>query len=174
MKTFLLSIIVFITAIPAVSLAIVIESHVQSSSQSGGVRAENGETVVTGPNNASSQITTRIQANSNGGTSTVQITKTVNGVTETQREEYTVPLAGIQIQARVTPHENPSIQTTIKTNVGIIKSNASTQKDVQRAMRESAMVTQTTMSPHETWLSIVPELVRTFFARIFGSISLFS
>jgi hypothetical protein len=185
---------------PFVVRAIVIETRTEARSSSGGVRAGAGESITTGPNRSSVQISNVLYGNSSGATSSVTVTKTENGVTETRREEHTAPSGagvrieasagnnnagnkGIEIKSTITPAKkqtqspSPSVRATSRA-----QNSANVQAEAQvpnTGMPEAVVHTgEADMLPRPLewsfWQTMVPDVFRLFISRIFGSFNVFS
>ncbi len=92
MKRITVVILAMITMTPVGAGAIVVSTS--ASSQSGGVTADQHETVVTGSSQSSSRIQTTIISDERGGTADVQITNTTDGVQRVEKKKYEIPAGG--------------------------------------------------------------------------------
>jgi hypothetical protein len=98
MKKILATFLALLVALPASVAALRVETN--ATARSGGVGAANGESVVTGSNRSSAQIVNYMTGGNGGGTTTIDIIRTVNGVTETEQSTYVTGPNPVQIEAR--------------------------------------------------------------------------
>ena len=126
MKHSFLTTFLICIAMPSVMHAATLTNVQSVSSSSGGVTAEGGETVVTSPSSASSQIHTTITGSSEGSDVRVEITTEKDGTRYREvREERVTPNVPVTVTV-ATSSSSRAIRAGVK-GVSVLEENLSTK-----------------------------------------------
>lgn len=144
---------------PAITLAMVVNTS--ASSHTGGVTAGQGETVLTGSSESSSNIKTVIISDETGGTADVQITNTQNGVQSVEKKHYDMPAGkAVSIQAATT--SSVKARPRASSTIPVVTTASSSNATISQERSESVFM---------AWLNHAPRSLTSFLSRF---LSLFS
>jgi len=117
MKKTLSILIAMVGFVPLVAGAYMVQNYSVSSSNSGGITANGGESVTTGASDAYSEVHTIITGNDSGGTSTVYVKTDTNGVVHEQTITKAIPPGtGIAVEANVSSGATTTARMRISTS----------------------------------------------------------
>ncbi len=145
--------------VPAITSAVVVNTS--ASSHTGGVTADQGETVSTQSSESSARIQTIIISDARGGTADVQVTNVLDGVQSVEKKHYDIP-AGGAVEIRATTTSTAKARVRASSTVPVVPAASSSNATTSQVRSANVFI---------AWLNQAPRSLASIFSRF---MSLFS